>query len=434
MKRRVAIFLVAGVSVVTFVLLAAKLLYDHFKVHEVTIATAAEWGEYHKFGTALARVVERHNPKLRITVVKTKGSIDNVELLQKGEVDFAIVQNNVLVDPDVEAGAVRAVATLFPEVFHLIAAKDSGIRSVCDLKGKRVALMPGGSGSRHLFMQILQQHGLSQKEVEVRSFDQQEILGQLRDGKVDAVSHTLALGNEVVRDLLTNSDGYLVPVANVKAMQIWIPYLVDCEIPAGTYDHSPLVPEENIPAAGVRAMLLTREDMSEQLVFDVSDVLERFHADLVTEYPYALEMSAPFTRGACIPQHPGAIHYSHRKDPSFLVKYAEFLALLLTVGLLLGTWLLRLHMFVQAQRKDRADKYNLDILSLLEKVHATESTEGLEEAREELLKIFRQMIEDLDQDRITTEAFPSFAFTWEMVFREIHHREEVIRRNVAPDR
>jgi hypothetical protein len=249
----------------------------------------------------------------------------------------------------------------------------------------------------------------------------------LREGKADAVCHTLALGNGVVRDLLESTDAYLVPLANVKAMQVWIPYLVSCEIPAGTYGHDPAVPAQDIPAAGVRAMLLTREDMDHGLVFDIAEVLERFHADLVTEYPYAAAMSSPFFKGACIPQHPASIDYSHREDPSFLVKYSEFLALLVTVSLLIGTGMLRLRMYVREQKKERADKYNLHILRLVEKVHETQELEGLETARGELLKIFRDMIQDLDNDRITMEFFPSFAFTWEMVFREIHHREDTLR-------
>jgi TRAP transporter TAXI family solute receptor len=395
-------------------------------VHNLTIATAAEWGEYSKFGEALARVVERNEPKLKITVKKTSGSMENMRLLQNHEVDFAIAQSNALVDQVESAQAVRSVALLFPEVFHCIAGKGSQIRSLSDLKGKRIALMPGGSGSFHLFVEIMKQYGLTEEDFTFLHLGQKETVKKLQQGEVDAVSHTLALGNDVLRDLLRLTEAELVPVDKVDAMKIWIPYLEPFDIPSGTYGLEPPIPDRDLPAASVNATLLTHVDTPEDVVFDMARILHQNKAELVAEYPYAARMKSPLSEGAFISMHPGAIDFYNRNEPSFWVQNAEILALLFTLFIFIGTGVLRLHIFMKEREKERADKYNLDILKLVEGIHATKEREELEKFNEELLKIFRKLVEDLDEDRISMDFFQSFAFSWEIAYQAIRHREGMI--------
>jgi TRAP transporter TAXI family solute receptor len=430
--RNRIIFLLSVACLVLFAAVTGWLIYDRNRVHRLTIATAAEWGEYSKFGKALARVVERNEPRVRITVRETSGSLENLRLLQDREVDFAIAQNNTLYDRAERAPSVRAVALLFPEVFHCLAAADRDIRTLSDLKGKKIALMPGGSGSFHLFVQIMKQYGFAEGDFTFVHLRPGEAAEMLRQGEVDAVSHTLALGNEVVRDLLKTTGARLLPVDDVDAMKIWIPYLEPYVIPSGTYRLDPPVPGRDLPAASVKATLLTHADTPEDIVLDIAKILHQNRAELVAEYPYAARMKDPLSEGACISMHPGAIDFYNRNEPPFLVKHAELLALLLTVAILVGSGILRLHMYVKDQEKERADKYNLDILALVEKVHAAEDREALEAIRQSLLGIFRELVEDLDRDRISMDFFPAFTFSWNIALRAVQHRETLLVERPDP--
>ena len=117
------------------------------RVHRLTLAAGSPTGEYYAFSQAFAEVVSRNNPQIQIEVIETDGSQNNMTLLRDNQVQLALVQSDTPVEPPA-----RAVALLFPEMFHLMARTDSGITSVADLRGKRVALMPEGSGSYALFL------------------------------------------------------------------------------------------------------------------------------------------------------------------------------------------------------------------------------------------------------------------------------------------
>ncbi|MGH2415448.1 MAG: TAXI family TRAP transporter solute-binding subunit, partial [Microcystaceae cyanobacterium] len=125
------------------------------RVHSLLIATGGKNGEYYAFGQAIAKVINKHQPQIQIEVLETEGSLQNQQLVEEKKVQLALVQN------DTPLGTTtQAVSILFPEMFHLIVTKQSGIKNISDLKGKRIALMPKGSGSYALFWPLSQHYGL----------------------------------------------------------------------------------------------------------------------------------------------------------------------------------------------------------------------------------------------------------------------------------
>ena len=154
-----------SVSVIAAGVCAALLLRSRQQVSVIRLATGGETGEYYAFGEAIAQVTEKHAPNLRIEVLVSPGSAQNMESVQTQAADMALVQSDTPVQP-----AVQAVAQLYPEIFHLIASKDAGITSMADLKGKRIALMPVGSGSYELFWPLASHYGLSAKTFDGSAF------------------------------------------------------------------------------------------------------------------------------------------------------------------------------------------------------------------------------------------------------------------------
>jgi TRAP transporter TAXI family solute receptor len=158
MQSKFAIPVIA-VSIVTAVIFGFQWVRGQQQVTELVIATGGKDGEYYAFAQAFATVVNRHQPKIRIAVLATEGSRQNLSLLDQRQVQLAIVQSDTTIQ-----NSVQAVASLFPEVFHLIAQPNSGIRQVGDLHGKRVALMPKGSGSYNLFWSLSRHYGLTEAD------------------------------------------------------------------------------------------------------------------------------------------------------------------------------------------------------------------------------------------------------------------------------
>lgn len=414
-------------SIVMALAFAVQWLREQNRVYSLTLATAGKNGEYYAFGQALAKVVAKHQPHIQIKVLETEGSPQNMELLAKNQVQLAIVQGDTPVQPSVEA-----IASLFPEMFHLVAAANSDIQSVSDLKGKRVALMPKGSGSYALFWPLSKHYGLTPQDFKPVILPSAQAHAALRQGKVDALFRVIALGNRTVSQHLQTTQDRLIAIDQAAALQLSVPSLEATQIPKGTYNGAIPIPAEDLPTVGVRALLVTHETVDQNAIYEIARILSEARNELVKEHALAA-MIRPLESGEQLglPLHPGAKTYYNQDKPNFIVQYAEPIGLLLSVSMLCisGIWQLRL--WLQGRQKNRADMYNLEIVSLIEQVHTIEDLEQLAQVHRQLFEIFHKVVVDLDKDRISPESFQSFTFPWEVAVATIRHREMILT-NLLP--
>lgn len=420
LKRRwlipVAMAVVAGLGFVVWD------VSDRYRGKVLTIATASKGGEYFAFAQSLAQVVERHHPQIRLRVVETKGSAENMKLLQSRQVELAIAQNDTPFQP-----AVQVVAPLFPEVFHLIVAPDSQIQSIPDLKGKRIALMPKGSGSYQFFWHLLQHYGLGEGDVQTLALPLAEAQAQFRQQKVDGLFRSIAPGNAGMRELIQATQARLISLDQALALQISQPFLQPIVIPKGLYRGNPPMPASDSPSVSVRALLLTHQDIDPELIYQITRILYDYRNELAALNPRAATIgpaSEIDTLG--LPLHPGAANYYNKNEPTFLERYAESMAFLITVAGIILSFLWQVRSQLTKKQKNRADAYNLKVLDLVERIASCQDLESLEGVRRQLFEIFKQVVQDLDEDRLTPEAFQSFAVSWQVTINSIHHREILI--------
>ncbi len=398
-------------------------LRDRQRVHTLVLATGGEEGEYYAFGQALAQVVARHQPHLRIEVRATEGSLQNQSLLAAGDVDLAILQSDTLMSPKTQA-----IALLFPEVFHLIARRPSQIQSVSDLRGKRIALMPTGSGSYRLFWPLSQHYGLAETDFVAIPMTSDAAYAALQQGRVDALFRVIALGNTSVKSALADQQVQLVPIAQAAALQLVLPALEPAQIPQGTYNGAVPIPPTDLPTVAVRAILVTRQDVDTRLVYDITRILFEARNDLVEYRPLAAHVRRPDpARELGIPFHAGARAFYNREEPNFWVTYAEPIGVLVSLVVLCISSLWQFRLWLQGRQKNRADSYNLEILSLIEQITTLNQIEELEQVHHQLLQMFAQVVVDLDRDRISPESFQSFTFPWEVALTTLRHRETLLR-------
>ena len=419
---------ILALSVVAAIASTVRLIQEQNRVYSLTLAAGSETGEYYAFGQAFATVVARHEPKIQIQVLATNGSPENMQFVANQSVQLALVQSDTPVKP-----SVRAMAQLFPEVFHLIAAADSGIRQFSDLKGKRIALMPEGSGSYTLFWPLSQHYGLQKTDFDITPLPPTEAHKALIQGKVDALFRIIGLGNPAVSELLKSGKTRLLPIDQVEALQLSLPYVTATQIPKGAYDGGLPIPAENLEVVAVNALLATHENVDHYIVQILTHILYEFRNELIAENPRAALIRSPeVSKHLGFPLHPGAEAYYNQDKPNFLVEYAEPISLLFSVSILAisGIWQFRLWLI--GRQKNRADMYNLEILDLIDQVHKTGDLYQLMELRLQLFKILRQVVVDLDIDRISPESFQSFTFPWEVALTTIRHQEMMLMNKDKP--
>ncbi len=413
---------VVVLSLVGVVASAFFLVREHTRTYRLVLASGGSTGEYYAFSQAFAEVVVRNNPTIAIEVIETDGSLQNMDLLKTNAAQLALVQSDTPVQPPV-----RAVALLFPEMFHLLARTDADINGVADLRGKRVALMPEGSGSYALFWPLVQHYGLGADTMTVLPMSTNQAHAALAAGEVDALFRVITLGNPAVGELLQTGTTRLIPIDQADALQLSLPYLEAQVIPKGTYNGGRPVPVVDLPVVAVNALLVAHEGLPPKVVNALTRTLHQNRNELVAIYPRAAMIRLDTSGDLGLPLHPGAEAFYNQGEPEFLVEYAEPIGLLLSVGVLGMSSLLQLRSWLLGKQKNRADTYNLEILALIDEIAKAQSLEELNALREKLFDILKRVVTDLDVDRITSESFESFTFPWEIANDTIHHQEMVLR-------
>jgi len=156
----------------------------------LTIATGGTAGTYFPLGGALAEIWNKNIPKMNVNATATGASAANIAMLAKGDVDVIFVQNDAAYyafnDLEIYKGKgtkdIRGLASLYDETVQLVALQDSGIKTVADLKGKRVSVGAAGSGVELNARQVLEAAGLSYADIKVQYLSFAESASNLKDG------------------------------------------------------------------------------------------------------------------------------------------------------------------------------------------------------------------------------------------------------------
>ncbi|RMF65481.1 MAG: TAXI family TRAP transporter solute-binding subunit [Cyanobacteria bacterium J069] len=267
MQSKFAIPIVA-LSVLGAIAFAAQWMSEQQRVHSLTIATGNADGEYYAFATALSNVVAAHEANIQIRVLETDGSQQNAQLLAQDEADLGIIQGDTALDP-----TVQAIAYLFPEICHLVATPSANIQQFTDLRGKRVAIPPLGSGSYAVFQHLQTHYNLQDRDFQPLPMTTAESYAAIEAGQIDALFRVIALGSPSIRGLLQRTQAQLVPIDQAESMRLTLPVLEASEIPKGTYDGALPIPAADLPAVGLRAILVTRRDLDPAIAKVITQTL-----------------------------------------------------------------------------------------------------------------------------------------------------------------
>jgi TRAP transporter TAXI family solute receptor len=411
----VAIFAtVVALAVVIGGFYAFRTLSGDTARQEIVIATGADGGTYHALGNALARVLKGTNVIESATVLTTGGSVDNMELIERGAdgADLAFVQSDT--PPSTNA---RLVASLYDEVLHILVSKQSAdeIRIIDDLSGKRVSLGPVGSGTRQLSQRVLAHFGVEVGE-DLALLPAEAAAG-LIDGSVDAAFILNAIPSQIVTELAEKDAIRFLSLGDAQqygneadALALVFPSIRGTTIPKSTYVRLPRQPVRTIE---VSAMLIARRGLDPNLVRTVAaTVFENRSGDGGLEGNDLVvagrirEDYRPAT--VAIPYHRGAIAYYHREEPAFFVEYAEAISLGLTllVGLYSGSIAFR--EWMRRRMKNRIDAYLLQVEEQTAEL-GTLSLEKLIAHRDALDDIRHRAFSDLVSERLLAdESFTIF--------------------------
>lgn len=279
-------------------------------------ATGGTSGTYYSFGGVIANLWNNNIEGLNITAQSTGASAENLRLINRGEAELAFVQNDVMDyaynGTDMFEGEIlsnfSAILTLYPEVVQIAATKSSGIRSIADMKGKRVSVGDAGSGTEFNAKQILEAYGLTFNDIRKSNLSFKESSDGLQNGTLDACFIVAGVPNAALQELSLSADMTLVPIGNTQIVEIisQYKYYTEVNIPANTYNGV----DVDTRAIAVKATIAVNNNIPDEEVYNMIKTIFDKQSDLSLAHAKGNELDieeAP--KGISIPFHPGAVKY-----------------------------------------------------------------------------------------------------------------------------
>lgn len=281
----------------------------------INILTGGTSGVYYPLGVALSKIYSDGIEGARVQVQATKASVENLNLLQqgKGEIGFSLGDSvKMAVEGDAEAGfrapldKLRGIAAIYPNYIQIVASKDSGIKTLADLKGKSLSVGAPRSGTELNARAILAAAGMSYDDLgKVEYLPFAESVELMKNRQIDATLQSAGLGVASLKDLATSVPVQVVSIPAEVVEKLGAPYQA-AEIPADTYDGQ----TEAVATVSVINFLVSHDGVSDEdayqmtkLLFENVDQLKAAHAAA-----NAIDLHKAVT-GMPVPLHPGAKKY-----------------------------------------------------------------------------------------------------------------------------
>lgn len=279
----------------------------------INVLTGGTSGVYYPLGVALSKIYSDTIKDAKVSVQSTKASVENLNLLQagRGEVAFSLGDSvSGAWNGDAEAGfakkldKLRGISALYPNFIQIVASKDSGIKTLADLKGKRVSVGAPKSGTELNARKVFAAAGLSYSDLgKVEYLPFGESVELMKNRQLDATLQSAGLGVASIRDLSTAIPIVIVEVPSSVVEKIGDPAFIAATIPADTYTGQP-APANTV---AVINFLVSTSAVPDGVAYQMTKAMFDNKEKLVAAHSAAKQiMLENATKGMPVPLHPGA--------------------------------------------------------------------------------------------------------------------------------
>ncbi len=286
---------------------------------KLVLATGGTAGTYYPFGGAIARIWNTKIPGMNVTAQTTGASAENIRLINKKEAELALVQSDTL-DAAFNAKApfteviksMSTIAVLYPEIIQVVVRADSPVKSIADLKGKKVGVGAPGSGTEANFRQLMDVYGLAKEDVNSQYLSFSESAEAFKDRHIDAFIVTAGIPNAAIMDIGTQHEIRIINIPADMAAKLTgkYPFLATAKVPAGTYKNQ----TQDVATVAVNAVIIVGNQLSVDVVYSMTKALFDSQAELASAHAKGKELNLQYAvQGVSIPFHPGALKYYKEK-------------------------------------------------------------------------------------------------------------------------
>ena len=382
-----------------------------------------------RFAARLATVMKNNSSRLRLKIVPNGDSAKAIAQFDRKEANLAILRTDAKIP-----GRARSVAILEHDVLLLMSPAGKKIKTIAELKKKKIAVVADSESSVALIRNVLELSDPPEAAARIQmappgvAFDKLFTSGF---GAVIAVAHASRAVKDRSYEQFARRGGFtLNSIDAAKAIARKYPYLSEQTVGTGMLSASPTLPEDDIETIGLQWLLVAQSGLSTATVSDLARIVYENKAELALDGGFASKIEPAATeKDAFIVAHPGAADYINDDIKSFVERYSDLMYVALAALGIIGSLFATLYTKVTRIAPERASQLATAILDIGERMAYAKSLDQLDELQDELETILRRVVIGLRDGTISSDGLDTFKLGYEFVRDEIGMRRDHLKRH-----
>jgi TRAP-type uncharacterized transport system substrate-binding protein len=387
-----------------------------------------------RFAAKLATVLKNNSSKLRLKIVANADSAKALAQFDRRQAHLAVLRT----DAKVPSHA-RALAILEHDVVLLLSPGSKKIKTLAELKKKKIAVVGNGDSSAAFVRNILEISEGSDAAARIQmappntAFDKLFAPGGY--GAVIAIAHASKIMKDKSYEQLAKRGVFtLNALDGAKTLARKNPGISEETLATGMLSASPPIPDEDLDSIGLQWLLVAQSKMSSANAGDLARIIYENKADLALEDGFASRIEpADVDKDAFIVAHQGAAEYINDDTKSFMDRYSDLLYLGAGALSIIGSIFLGLYTKVTRIAPEKAGELATAILDIGERVEHATSMDAIDALQDELEAILRGAVIGLRDGTISSDGLDTFKLGYEFVRDEIGMRRESLKRHGGHD-
>jgi TRAP-type uncharacterized transport system substrate-binding protein len=400
----------------------------------LTFAVGNANGPEARFAAKLAAVLKNTSSRLRLKIVSNPDMAKALAQFDRREADLVMLRTDAKIPP-----RARALAILEHDVLLLISPGSRKIKSLAELKKRKIAVLADGDNNAAFIRGILEipdsPEGIARVQMAPANATLDKLFAGGGYGAVAAIAHASAIiKDKTYEQYARRSQFTLNAIEEAKALARRNPGISEETLAKGMLSTSPEIPDDDLDTVGLQWLLVAQSRMSTATAGELARTIYENKAELALENGFASRIEpADVDKDAFIVAHPGAAEYINDDTKSFLDRYSDLLYLGAGALSIIGSIFLAIYTKVTRIAPEKAGEMATAILDIGERIAHANTMDALDALQDELEAILRGAVIGLRDGTISSDGLDTFKLGYEFVRDEIGMRRESLKRQAGHD-
>jgi TRAP-type uncharacterized transport system substrate-binding protein len=385
-----------------------------------------------RFAGKLAAVLKSTNSRLRLKIVDHSDSAKALAAFDHRQADLAMLRSDAKVPP-----RARALAILEHDVLLLISPGSKKIKSLAELRKKKIAVLADGENNAAFVRNALEisegPDGNSRVQVVPSNSSLDKLFSPNGYGAAIAIAHASTLMKDKRFEQYARRGGFTVnAIDETKALARRNPWISEETLPTGMLSSSPAIPDDDLDTIGLQWLLVAQSKMTPTTAGDLARAIYENKTELALEHGFGSRIEPADTdKDAFIVAHPGAAEYINDDTKSFMDRYSDLLYLAAAALSVIGSIFAGIYTKITRVAPEKAGQLATAILDVGERIEHANSLDALEALQDELEEILRGAVVGLRDGTISTDGLDTFKLGYQFVRDEIGLRRAHLKRHAG---